>query len=88
MIKIMFFVQWISEISLHDLVVTSSSQHLITCVSLGQESRFVETYWYNNICKINGFLDSSKGEDLIVTLVQYISLDLYIKTHNNLLNNI
>lgn len=52
MIKIMYFVLWISEIYLplfittskHDLVVTSSSQHLITCVSLGQLSQFVETY--------------------------------------------
>lgn len=72
MIKIMFFVLWISEISpprsfYHSkkhLVVTSSSQHLITgtCVALGQVWR----YWYNNICELKGFLYSfaSEEEDL------------------------
>lgn len=46
------------------LVVTSSSQHLITgtCVALGQVWR----YWYNNICELKGFLYSlaSEEEDL------------------------
>lgn len=93
----MFFVLWISEISPPLFItarniwwynVTSSSQHLITgtCVALGQ----VWQYWYNNICELKGFLYSlaSEEEDFVVTLVQYISLDMYIKFHNNLLNNI
>lgn len=73
MIKIMFFVLWISEISPPLFItarniwwynVTSSSQHLITgtCVALGQVWR----YWYNNICELKGFLYSlaSEEEDL------------------------
>lgn len=100
----MFFVLWISEISLplfittskHDLVVTFHHNIWLPVFrhkSIIRASITIcrDISWYNNICKINGFLHSSKGEDLLPwfsTIPVSLQIDMYIKINNNLLNNI